>query len=385
MDRPITIGKAPGGAHAVYGRRTCGRTQAYGARARRIARRGRMFDPASTPSRVGLNGGGTPQGATLSRPEPCLGCDIGLGAVVPPGGILLREGGFAIHALADRSPIRGWLVLTSERHARAWYDLPPDELSRLGPLAARVMAAQRDALGAEHVYAFAIGDVLRHFHLHLVPRFADTPERLRGRRCFEGGPGDMLADVEAAHAARAVAAALARCSERAARGLPRRTASAARPRARRGCARRGRGDSDRGRTAPPAAARSRAARRSTPRPPAAEAAGRRFRGRRHPARPVPGRRGRTPPRRPGDRSSSTRRRLDRARARRSGPARRSRPARVRTARTAGSPRPASRRRPMRRRAAPRAPAPPPCGSRARAASSRRRRSRRAGRRRQWSR
>jgi diadenosine tetraphosphate (Ap4A) HIT family hydrolase len=121
---------------------------------------------------------------------------------------VLREGGFALHALADPSPLRGWLVLTSERHVRAWYDLPPAELAALGPLAARVMAAQRVALGAEHVYAFAIGDVLRHFHLHLVPRFADTPERLRGRRCFEGRPEDMLAAEEVARAARAVAAAL---------------------------------------------------------------------------------------------------------------------------------------------------------------------------------
>jgi diadenosine tetraphosphate (Ap4A) HIT family hydrolase len=121
---------------------------------------------------------------------------------------LLREGGFALHAFADRTPLRGWLVLTSERHARAWYDLAPAELAALGPLAARVMAAQRAALGAEHVYAFAIGDVLRHFHLHLVPRYADTPERLRGRRCFEGLPEDERPLEEVVRAARAVAAAL---------------------------------------------------------------------------------------------------------------------------------------------------------------------------------
>jgi diadenosine tetraphosphate (Ap4A) HIT family hydrolase len=99
-------------------------------------------------------------------------------------------------------------VLTSERHARAWYDLDGAELAALGPLAARVMAAQRAVLGAEHVYAFAIGDVLRHFHLHLVPRHADTPERLRGRRCFEGRPEDMRPEAEVVAAGRAVAAAL---------------------------------------------------------------------------------------------------------------------------------------------------------------------------------
>jgi diadenosine tetraphosphate (Ap4A) HIT family hydrolase len=144
----------------------------------------------------------------LDDRDACLACELAAGTRSTPAGVLLRSGGFLLHVLADPSPLRGWLVLTSERHARAWYDLDPEALAALGPLAARVMAAQRRALGAEHVYAFAIGDVLRHFHLHLVPRFADTPERLRGRRCFEGRPEDALPEDEVARAARAVAAVL---------------------------------------------------------------------------------------------------------------------------------------------------------------------------------
>jgi diadenosine tetraphosphate (Ap4A) HIT family hydrolase len=141
--------------------------------------------------------------------ESCIECQIVRGSRGPPGGILLRRAGFLLHAVADAAPLRGWLVLASERHARAWYELGADELAALGPLAARVMAAQRAALGAEHVYAFAIGDLVKHFHLHLVPRYADTPERLRGRRCFEARPEDVLPDAEVERAARAVAAALA--------------------------------------------------------------------------------------------------------------------------------------------------------------------------------
>lgn len=125
-----------------------------------------------------------------------------------PGGVLRREAGFALHALDGPSPLRGWLVLTAERHVRAWYDLPEAEATALGPLAARVMRAQRSALGAEHVYAFAIGDVLHHFHLHLVPRFHDTPERLRGRGCFEARPEELLPEAEVVRAARAVASRL---------------------------------------------------------------------------------------------------------------------------------------------------------------------------------
>jgi hypothetical protein len=41
-----------------------------------------------------------------------------------------------------------------------------------------------------------------------VPRFADTPERLRGRRCFDARPEDALPEAEVVRAARAVADAL---------------------------------------------------------------------------------------------------------------------------------------------------------------------------------
>lgn len=144
--------------------------------------------------------------------ESCIECEVVRGSRGPPGGILLRRAGFLLHAVADATPLRGWLVLASERHARAWYELDAAELSALGPIAAEVMAAQRTVLGAEHVYAFAIGDLVRHFHLHLVPRYADTPERLRGRRCFEARPEDVLADAEVERAAQAVGAALARAT-----------------------------------------------------------------------------------------------------------------------------------------------------------------------------
>ncbi len=140
--------------------------------------------------------------------ESCIACEIVGGRRPTPGGVLLREGGFTLHALADPTPLPGWVVLTSDRHARAWPDLEAGALSALGPLAARVMGAQRGALGAEHVYAFSIGDAVRHFHLHLVPRYADTPERLRGRRCFEGQPEDMLPEAAVEQAVRVLARAL---------------------------------------------------------------------------------------------------------------------------------------------------------------------------------
>jgi diadenosine tetraphosphate (Ap4A) HIT family hydrolase len=127
-----------------------------------------------------------------------------------PGGILWRGEGLALHALDGPSPLPGWLVLTAERHARALYDLDPVAAGALGTVAQRVMRAQREALGAEHVYLFAIGDVLHHAHFHLVPRYAATPDRLRGRGAFEARAEDLRPAEELAAAARLVGEALRR-------------------------------------------------------------------------------------------------------------------------------------------------------------------------------
>jgi len=140
--------------------------------------------------------------------EPCLGCAIVRSATRPVGGVLARAPGLVLHGVASPSPVAGWVVISSERHVRAWYDLDAEPARELGPFAARVMRAQREVLGAEHAYAFAIGDVLRHFHLHLVPRFAQTPQRLWGRAAFDAAPADHRPAEELEAAARALAAAL---------------------------------------------------------------------------------------------------------------------------------------------------------------------------------
>ncbi|MFP2929352.1 HIT family protein [Pyxidicoccus sp. 3LG] len=142
--------------------------------------------------------------------DPCLGCAITRGDTRPVGGVLARAPGLVLHGVAGPSPVAGWVVISSERHVRAWYDLDAEAARELGPLAARVMRAQREVLGAEHAYAFAIGDVLRHFHLHLVPRFPQTPQRLWGRAAFDATPADHRPAEELESAARALAAALSR-------------------------------------------------------------------------------------------------------------------------------------------------------------------------------
>ena len=138
----------------------------------------------------------------------CPACELVIGTRATPGGVLLREQGFVLHAVDGRTPVAGWMVLTAERCTRALYTLEAPELAALLPLAARVMHLQRERLGAEHVYLFAIGDVLHHCHVHLVPRYADTPSHLRGRGVFESRPHEQLPADAVAAACRTLAGGL---------------------------------------------------------------------------------------------------------------------------------------------------------------------------------
>jgi diadenosine tetraphosphate (Ap4A) HIT family hydrolase len=138
----------------------------------------------------------------------CTACELLAGRREVPGGLAWRGEGLALHALDGPCPIPGWLVLTAERHCRALHDLDTGAAAALGTVAQRVAQAQRELLGAEHVYLFALGDLLHHFHLHLVPRYAATPPRLRGRGAFDADPSEALPAAELAAAARLVGEAL---------------------------------------------------------------------------------------------------------------------------------------------------------------------------------
>ncbi len=141
---------------------------------------------------------------------PCLGCGVVTGKVRPQGGVIARPPGWVLHGVASASPVPGWVVLTSTRHVRAVYELEDEEARELGAWTARVTRAQREVLGAAHAYVFAIGDVLRHCHVHLVPRYPDTPARLWGRGVFDARPEEAQSPEALEAAARALGEVLSR-------------------------------------------------------------------------------------------------------------------------------------------------------------------------------
>lgn len=102
---------------------------------------------------------------------------------------------------------RGYLVVEPKRHAPGLGDLTDDEAAAVGRLVNRAARAIKDCAGADHVFAFVYGTAVPHLHVHLAPRYPDTPREYWGPRIREW-PEAPTVDPEAM---RALVAELRRC------------------------------------------------------------------------------------------------------------------------------------------------------------------------------
>jgi diadenosine tetraphosphate (Ap4A) HIT family hydrolase len=138
----------------------------------------------------------------MDHPD-CFICRKHRGMVAVPGGALFEDHlVYAGHAqIRDGQPAAylGYLMLEPKRHALGLADLTDEEAQALGLLAARLSRALIASQGAEHVYAFVLGDRVPHVHLHLVPRYPGAPEEYRGVRVddWPQAPRGGLQEIEA--------------------------------------------------------------------------------------------------------------------------------------------------------------------------------------------
>jgi len=93
----------------------------------------------------------------------------------------------------------GYLMAETKRHAPGLADLTDAEAQALGLLVARLSRALKACEGAEHVYAFVLGDGVPHVHVHVVPRYPGAPREYWGVHVDEwpdaphGGSQEMAA------------------------------------------------------------------------------------------------------------------------------------------------------------------------------------------------
>jgi histidine triad (HIT) family protein len=87
-------------------------------------------------------------------------------------------------AFMDINPgTRGHALVVPRNHARDLHDIDPDDLAAVTRAGQRLAARQRDVLGAEGINLLnacgaAAWQTVFHFHLHVVPRYAEDGLRL---------------------------------------------------------------------------------------------------------------------------------------------------------------------------------------------------------------
>jgi histidine triad (HIT) family protein len=87
-----------------------------------------------------------------------------------------------VHTASHKVAYAGWLVVEPKRHVPGLGDLTDEEAAALGVLVNRLARVLKMAASADHVYAFVYGDAVPHLHVHVVPRYRDTPREYWGPR-----------------------------------------------------------------------------------------------------------------------------------------------------------------------------------------------------------
>jgi diadenosine tetraphosphate (Ap4A) HIT family hydrolase len=89
---------------------------------------------------------------------------------------------------------RGHLLIEAKRHIIDPVDLSDDEAKALGVLIRNSIRMLIKGIGAEHAYVFRLNDRVPHFHVHIVPRFSNTPKEYWGHKITEW-PGALKLDL----------------------------------------------------------------------------------------------------------------------------------------------------------------------------------------------
>ncbi|MUG68369.1 HIT domain-containing protein [Paenibacillus campinasensis] len=92
-------------------------------------------------------------------------------------------GSWAIYAGPFNSQVEGYLYLEPLRHVEEWQELNEKELQEMALLLPRVEKILKKIVHLERLYVVTISEVVRHLHLHLIPRLKN--EETRGVKLIE--------------------------------------------------------------------------------------------------------------------------------------------------------------------------------------------------------
>ncbi|MEG0773792.1 HIT family hydrolase [Clostridium sp.] len=99
----------------------------------------------------------------------CIGCSIGSGETMPPGGIIAETKNFVLHQDPE-VPIKGFLIIASKEHIKSIAQLTQEEAAELFDLVYRARLAMNNIPDITEI-TIVQEERSGHFHLWLLPRY----------------------------------------------------------------------------------------------------------------------------------------------------------------------------------------------------------------------
>ncbi|MBP3965624.1 HIT family protein [Paenibacillus lignilyticus] len=115
--------------------------------------------------------------------QDCFICRKHRGDVRSVGSTIYEDGHVHVGHIGfrgeEQTAYLGYVMVELKRHTPGLGDLSVQEAAAVGVIVNEVSRALKDVLRAEHIYSFVQGDGVPHFHMHLIPRYAGTPDHYR--------------------------------------------------------------------------------------------------------------------------------------------------------------------------------------------------------------
>jgi histidine triad (HIT) family protein len=125
----------------------------------------------------------------------CFICDKHAEGGTAEGGVLYEDDLVYVghlHTMGSPTVYRGYLMVETKRHVAGLGELSDDEAAAVGRLVNRASRALRNGAGADHVFAYVYGTGIPHLHVHLAPRYPETPREFWGPSIREWPEAPMV-------------------------------------------------------------------------------------------------------------------------------------------------------------------------------------------------
>jgi len=104
----------------------------------------------------------------------CPICRLNDGSEPAPHGLIHADGLWVVRHMPPPYAVAGWMILQTRRHCAEPAAFTDAEAASFGPMLRRCERVLREVTGAARIYTAALGEKVRHVHVHMVPRY-DPP------------------------------------------------------------------------------------------------------------------------------------------------------------------------------------------------------------------